>query len=107
MLQKNTTTKYASIFVALLTFVGIALHDTKVDRMAMLAIALPVIAATDGAYLLMSADGSHTHVEKVSIKHNAMAQLHARQGKDRKYRMQKNASPNGEELNGYYLPVTA
>ena len=72
MLQKEIITKYASVVVALLTFVGIALHDTKIDKLTTLAVALPVIAATEGVKLLHLMGGdAHTHVERVSVKDTA------------------------------------
>lgn len=114
-MPNKTTTKYLSIVVAVLTFVGIALHDTKLDTLAKFAIALPAIMASyEGASLLsaLHAD-SHTHVERVtgqdlaSKTTKSMPRIHVRRDEVKKYRNQ-NGDPKGRgATNDYYLPALA
>ena len=115
MNQKQLMTRYASFAVVIMTFVGIALHDTKLDAMTRFAIALPaVLAAYEGAQLLHALGGdSHTHVERVSGKDLAkkatgqMPRIQSRRDESKKYRL-NNGEPKGRgALDEYYLPLAA
>ena len=113
MKQKESMTRYASFAVVLMTFIGIALHDTKLDTMTRFAMALPaVIAAYEGAQLLHALGGdSHTHVERVSVKDLAgkntslMPRIQGKRDEAKKYR-QNNGEPKGRgAFDQYYLPL--
>ena len=58
--------------VAIVTSLGILLHDTKFDEAVSLA--LPVVAVTVGVGLhhaIDSSESAHTHVERVSVAQKA------------------------------------
>lgn len=116
MYREKYTTKYLSVVVALMTFLGIALHDTKLDTMTRFAIALPAVVATyEGANLLhlFGGDSSHTHVEKVSInnlvaKHTSlMPRMQIRRDEVKKHG-QNSGEPKGRyAFDDYNLPIAA
>lgn len=105
------TTKYLSAAVAILTFIGIALHDTKIDSMTSFAIALPIAAAVsfESAQLFLAHD-AHTHVERVSVDNVAgryISQLPKHRGEDddKKYRLNRGPNKSGHPFEGYILPI--
>lgn len=87
---KNNILNRLSVAVAIMTFFGIALHDTKVDQLATVAVVIPVAAAAyEGAHLLgMLGGDSHTHVERVTAERiaarntSSMPHLQARRDED-------------------------
>ncbi len=104
--------KYLTVFIAAITFVSIALHDTKVDTMTTMAIAIPIIAAYEASHALNlnSADGSHTHVEKVSVsntmkQNTASAPALQSNREEKKYRSHKYAPRGNQSTNNYSLPL--
>lgn len=115
MYQEKTTTKYLSVIVAAMTFVGIALHDTKLDTMTRFAIALPAMVATyEGAQMLHLFGGdAHTHVEKVSVsnlagKHTAyMPRVQIRRDETKKYRFNSGEPKGRYAFDNYNLPIIA
>lgn len=104
-----------SIAIAVMTFVGIAIHDTKIDKFTAIAIAVPVVmAAYEGAHLLHALGGdSHTHVDRISVEKTANKntsmppQLGARRFKDKKYRLDANVTKGRHPFDNYSLPITA
>jgi len=105
-------TKFNSIAIAFVVFLGIALHDTKLDTMTKMAIALPaVIAVYEGARLLHLNGDSHTHVERVSLKNTvkkftgSTPKVQIREEKDAKTRSQNNAPKGYHPFDNYSLPV--
>lgn len=90
--MKRYITHLLPPLVALITVLGIAVHDTKIDTMTKIAIALPAMMASfEGAHTLLHAGEAHTHVEKVSVSETAgrftvrTPSLFARQFEDKKY----------------------
>jgi len=107
-------TKFNSIAVALLVFFGVALHDTKLDTMTKMAIALPAaIAVYEGAGLLHLNGEAHTHVEKVSLKDTAKKytgttpKLQNRDEKNQKSRSEKHAPKGYNTFDNYNMPILA
>ena len=43
------------------------MHDTRIDKAATVAVAIPVLAASAAAYEKAIAPNYHTHVERVSL----------------------------------------
>jgi len=64
-----------AITVAIVTTLGIVLHDTKFDKAATLALSLPAMALSLGAAAhLPSLQGeAHTHVERAAFDKSARA----------------------------------
>ncbi|MCA9335006.1 hypothetical protein KC953_02580 [Candidatus Saccharibacteria bacterium] len=85
---------------ALVTSLGILLHDTKFDEAV--ALAVPVIAVTVGAGLhhaIDSSDSAHTHVERVSVAQHFSGMPRAQARDDhRKYLMPKYTARNNPFL---------
>jgi hypothetical protein len=110
---KQTLFNRLSIAIAVMTFVGIAIHDTKIDKFTAMAIAVPVVmAAYEGAHLLHALGGdSHTHVDRISVEKTANKntsmppQLGARRFKDKKYRLDANVSKGHHSFDNYNLPI--
>jgi len=113
--MKQKTLNHLSVLVAILTFVGIALHDTKIDKLTAIAIATPVIvAAYEGAQLMNALRGeSHTHVERVSIDRTAsrntswMPHLQTRKTEDDRYKSDAKNNEGYHPFDDHTLPVLA
>ena len=110
---KQTFINRLSLTIAVMTFFGIAIHDTKIDKFTAMAIAVPVVmAAYEGAHLLHALGGdSHTHVDRISVEKTANKntsmppQLGARRFKDKKYRLDANVTKGHHPFDNYNLPV--
>jgi hypothetical protein len=113
--MKTDTRKYVAAAVALVTVLGIAVHDTKIDSLTRFALAIPVFAiAYEGASMLamlgLSGD-AHTHVERVSVERSAdrntslMPKTPTRHNEDKKYRMQKRVPRGHQAFDNYYMPL--
>ena len=93
-----------SFFIALAALAGVAVHDTKIDKLAS-TVALPaVVSSTDGGQNKLSSD-PHTHVERVSIENSSQPRLMPRLGDQKKHMMQKNVPKGGHSFDGYALPL--
>ena len=110
---KQTFINRLSLTIAVMTFLGIAIHDTKIDKFTAMAIAVPVVmAAYEGAHLLHGLGGdSHTHVDRISVEKTANKntsmppQLGARRFKDKKYRLDANVTKGHHSFDNYNLPI--
>lgn len=109
--NKVITAKFLLPFVALATIMGLTVHDTKLDALTVVAIAIPVtIASYEGMHLLLHASEAHTHVERISVgeaasKSTSLAPWLTRNGDDR-YRRNR-ANKGGQPFEDYHLPVRA
>lgn len=104
-----------AVMLSLSTSAGVVLHETKVDKVASLAMVAPVVAthkiATDGAALL---DGMpHTHSENTPLS-SASRELRTkspsvtpRRDKDEKYRLEKKVARGYHLFDSYHLPLEA
>ena len=111
-MKTHITSKYLPAFIAVLTFFGIALHDTKLDSMTTLAIAIPVAAMTFEAAHMLGVGEAHTHVEKVSVDRIAgrfTSQLPRVRfdSDDKKYRLAKHNLSGHNAFDDYLFPVGA
>lgn len=112
---KQSLINRLSITIAVMTFFGIALHDTKIDKFTAMAIAVPVVmAAYESAHLLHALGGeSHTHVDRISVEKTASKntsmppQLGARRFKDKKCHLDTNELKGHHPFDNYSLPITA
>lgn len=102
-----------AVMISLSTSAGVVIHETKVDKLASLAIVTPATAAkkvADSGIALL--DGiPHTHFEGNSLSsasrelRTQSPSLTPRRDKDEKYRLQKKV-PRGMHLfDSYYLPL--
>lgn len=102
-----------AILLSLSTSTGVLLHETKVDKLASLAMAHPVAAAQklSGGKLLESMPHTHSDVGTLEASSREFrTQSHGmapRRDRDEKYRMQKKV-PRGYHLfDSYHLPLEA
>jgi len=102
-----------AIMISLSTSAGVVLHETKVDKVASLAMVSPAVAtkkiAESGMALL---DGiPHTHSEGTSLSsasrefRTQSPSLTPRRNSDEKYRLQKKVPKGVHLFDSYYLPL--
>lgn len=115
--MNNQTKKFLPVIIALVTVLGIAIHDTKIDSLTKFALAIPVfIASYEGANMLAMmglAGDAHTHVESISVERTAsrntslMPKTPTRHNEEKKYRLQKNVPKGHHAFDNYNLPLVA
>lgn len=103
--------------IALMIVFGIAVHDTKLDSLTKMALAIPLFVITyEGANMIALAGlagDAHTHVEKASFERTAskatswMPKVGTRQNEDKKYRSNKSKQRNQPPFDDYGLPALA
>lgn len=102
-----------AIMISLSTSAGVVIHETKVDKVASLALVAPVVAAqmtvAQGAALLDSTP--HTHADGISLGSASRElktqspSLTPRRDKDEKYRLQKKVPRGFHLFDSYFLPA--
>ena len=101
------------ILLSISTSTGVLLHETKVDKLASLAMVHPVIAAeklSDGK-MLESMPHTHSDVGTLQASSRELSTgsrgMTPRRDRDEKYRLQKQV-PRGYHLfDSYHLPLEA
>jgi hypothetical protein len=102
-----------ALMVTLSTSAGVVIHETKVDKVASLAIAAPAEAtqkiAEKGLTLLEGIP--HTHSEGTSLSsasrefRSQSPSLSPRRENDEKYRLQKKVPRGAHLFDSYHLPL--
>ena len=102
-----------AVILSLSTSAGVVIHETKVDKVASLALAAPEAAAkkvaTQGAALLDNMP--HTHADGISLGSASRElktqspSLTPRRDKDEKYRLQKKVPRGFHLFDSYFLPI--
>ena len=94
-----------SFFIALAALAGVAVHDTKLDKLTTTFVGVPaLVASTDGGHSKLGGD-PHTHVERVSIENSSQPRIAPRLGDQKKHVLQKNVPKGGHSYDGYSLPL--
>ncbi len=102
-----------AITISIITALGIFVHDMKIDKFTLTALALPVVVATfeTGSRMALFANDAHTHVERVSFA-QAVADLRSpsprvqpRAHDDRKHLMQRYVARGDRFFDSYNLPL--
>ena len=94
-----------SFFIALAALAGVAVHDTKIDKLTSTFVGVPaLVASTEGAQNKLSSD-PHTHVERVTIENSSHPRIAPRLGDQKKHVLQKNVPKGGHSFDGYSLPL--
>lgn len=94
-----------SLFIALSALAGVAVHDTKIDKLATTFVGVPaLIASTDGNNNKLASD-PHTHVERVSIENSSQPRLAPRLGDQKKHVLQKNVPKGAHSFDGYSVSL--
>lgn len=103
--------------IALLTVTGIALHDSKLDSLTKIALAIPVFVVSYESANMLALAGlagdAHTHVERVSVERTASKStswtpnLGSRKNQDKKYRLNNRVQKGHHAFDNYHLPVIA
>jgi len=101
------------VLLSLSTGTGVLLHETKVDKLAALALAHPVAATKKLSSGKLLESMPHTHSDAGTLESSSRefrTQSHGmapRRDRDEKYRMQKKV-PRGYHLfDSYHLPLEA
>lgn len=102
-----------SVAVALVTVLGIAVHDTKIDSLTATIIApLAVFASYEGLAIgMMLASDPHTHSEAGSFSRVSQVgtswnpRLPTRHGKQKKHMMQKFSAKGDQHFDVYEHPL--
>lgn len=100
------------LFLSLSTSTGVLLHETKVDKLASLAMATPAKAAKKLSSGKLLESMPHTHsdagtLESSSRELRTQNGMTPRRDRDEKYRLQK-AVPRGYHLfDSHHLPLEA
>jgi hypothetical protein len=79
-----------AVAIMTVTTLGVLSHDMHLDRATAVAVTLPVLAATSGAFEKVITPSYHTHVETVSIPrassfHSSMPNMQPPRDDTRKY----------------------
>ena len=100
-----TFTTPISFFIAMAALSGVAVHDTKIDKLASSFMAHSAISSqTDAAHAKFATD-PHTHVERMSFSNSSEARIAPRLGDQKKHVLQKNVPKGGHSFDGYRLPL--
>lgn len=101
-----------AILLSLSTATGVLVHDTKIDRVAMAAVALPaVVVSYDGLNKVINFGDMHTHVERSSlgqVMNDFRAQdplMKPRSSDDKKHLIQRHTGRGYYVFDSYNLPI--
>lgn len=107
----NIILSLLAILLSLTTSTGILLHDTKVDKAAILALSrVPITPYVTQESTIKLESTVHPHVERTSLS-RAMTELRAQNPRvapdkeGKKYRLQKKVGKGIQVSDGYYLPL--
>ena len=106
--MKNTNINtQLSIFISLAALVGVALHDTKLDRLATSVMSTIPIALTVTAGLTYMRSDDHTHVDRVTVNDlsGQAPRIMPRNGEQKKHMMQKRVPKGNRSFDGYCMPM--
>ena len=100
--------KSTVVSLSLVTLVGIFLHDTRIDKLAIASISLPASGVLLTAAALRS--DPHTHSEGGSLQKTSRSfsigtQIHPREVGRRKHMMQKRSTRSSQPFGGCYQPL--
>ena len=102
------------VLASLSTASGVLIHDTRIDKMAVTALASPVTAPsydTGNAKLINFAIDAHTHTERHSLAQvvsdfkTPNPRLQPRTSEDRKHLTQKLVPKGQHSFDNYNLPL--
>lgn len=106
---KRTFQDSISYLLCLAALAGVALHDTKLDKLATVTVGASagVIASAGADGILRPGSDLHTHVEKVSLHRLAFEQprLQSRYLEDKRLLSQKKVSKGEHPFDGYFIPA--
>lgn len=92
-----------SLMLGLTAIAGVTLHDTKVDKLTVALVGIPLAMAVkaDGSMKSIASD-PHTHAEHIGLKSHPRVKP---QDKHKKHMMQKHMPKGSQGFDGYFLPV--
>lgn len=115
--MKKQLRSFVPTLVALLTVTGIALHDTKIDSLTKIALAVPIFVVSYESANMLALAGlagdAHTHVESVSVARTASKatswtpNLGSRKNQDKKYRLNNRVQKGHHPFDNYNMPLFA
>ena len=101
-----TFTTPISLFISLAALAGVAVHDTKIDRLATTFAGIPAMMTQAENGTKSITGDPHTHVERVSLSdvHSAQPRL-APRTEHKKHFLQKNVPKGHHAFDSYNLPI--
>ncbi len=94
-----------SFLISLAALAGVALHDTKVDKLATSFVGVPALASVTESGNKIASD-PHTHVERMSMSDVKASQPRIMpKTEQKKYLLQRNAPKGTHQFDGYVLPL--
>jgi hypothetical protein len=101
-----TITTPISVFVSLAALAGVAVHDTKIDKLATTFVGTPAMMANAESGHKGISNDPHTHVERVSLKDASSSQPRLLpRNEQRKHFLQKGTPKGAHSHDGYCLPL--
>lgn len=107
MLSKTTSTT-VSVLITLATLLGVALHESKLDKLTSAAFGSAALAASHEAGAMRN--DTHTHVERVSVQNAFTNQTpinRLKYGEMKQHLMQQNVPRGHHAFDNYLLPVVS
>lgn len=87
-----------------MTLVGVVIHDTLIDRIAVTALGLPaVIAAYGAAENTLKTGNAHTHIERATYRQTPRVSPRALD--DKKYLLARKVAKGHHPFDNYSLPL--
>lgn len=102
----NTTTSTVSILITLATLLGVALHESKLDKLTTAAFGSTALAISHEAGGMRN--DTHTHVERVSVQSaftNKTPLNRMKYGEMKQHLLQQNVPRGHHAFDNYLLPV--
>lgn len=101
-----------SILITLSTLLGVVIHDTKVDQLAIKVLSVPnAIVNYEGVNHAIKFSDAHTHTERITLSeavrniNSEAPRVQTRMNDDKKYRLQKNVVRGHHAFDNYSLPI--
>lgn len=101
-----------SIMLSLSTMFGVFIHDTKIDQMTVVAMAVPAIVASyELGSKAINMGEAHTHSERASLSQMVRSLNHEsprttpRKSEDKKHLLQKHVARGCHAFDSYFLPI--
>ena len=102
----STTSTSISVLIAFATLLGVALHESKLDKLTSAAFGSTALAMSHEAGAMRN--DTHTHVERVSVQNTLGNQTpvnRLKYGEMKQHLLQQNVPKGHHAFDNYLLPV--
>lgn len=104
----NSTSTLLSVAITIATLCGVALHESKLDKLAMATIGYSALATSHEIGSLKN--DAHTHVDRISVQstlNNRVPANRLRYTEVKQHMLQQNVPRGHHAFDNYLLPVVA